>query len=199
MKVILMGPPGAGKGTLAQMMALKGYKHLSTGDMLRDEIKSGSELGKKIDDLISNGKYVDDELAISLVKNKLNGSVVLDGFPRTVKQAEMLSEIFSGKVVLLKVKEETVLNRLAERTVCSSCGYTGKGDVCGRCSSKMEKRKDDEAEIIKKRLKTYNETMVPVIAFYKSQGIVLEIDVDNLTEEQVLSAVEAYVCNYYVY
>lgn len=177
MRIIMLGPPGAGKGTQAvQLAENKAVPHISTGDIFRQAVSSGSELGKKVSAFLDEGKLVPDELVISMVKERLqaddcSNGFLLDGFPRTRQQAEALSESFGEmgitdvKVVELQVADEILIDRIKKR------GESGSG------------RSDDSVEVAERRLKEYWEKTAPVSEFYKGQGQLIEIDGVGAIEE----------------
>ncbi|MDO5036064.1 MAG: adenylate kinase [Porphyromonas sp.] len=183
LNLIVFGAPGSGKGTQGKALASHyGLEHISTGDLLRDEIRRGTDLGKQAEKLISGGHLVPDDLIISLLEEKLEGTptrkgIILDGFPRTVSQAKSLHQLLGNStddytvLVDLKVEEHELIRRLLER-----------GKVSGRS--------DDNEATIKERLKVYHSTTEPVIDYYKEKGNHLEIaaegDIDEITEKIVM-------------
>jgi adenylate kinase len=187
-----MGPPGAGKGTQARRLAEStGMKHLSTGDILRAEVAHGTELGLLAKGFMDKGDYVPDEHIIAMIQKYINDpdGVLLDGFPRTVVQAEALDETLekSGtpidKVVHLSVDVNELVKRLAGRAVCKGCQtpYNLESDppkesgVCDHCGGSVEVRVDDQPEAVKNRMKVYQELTAPVLDYYRSRGDVIEI------------------------
>ncbi|PZW01627.1 adenylate kinase [Metamycoplasma auris] len=194
--LIFMGPPGAGKGSISKLMVEKfGYFQLSTGDMFRQEIKNETELGKKIKDILDSGKYVDDSITNQLVESRLSNLVqsntpfILDGFPRTLDQAEFLEDlekkgIFIDKVILLNISNEQIIERLSKRRICPKCKTIYHLEVfpplenkyCKVCHTEVIKRVDDEEEVILKRLEMYYSQTACLIDFYKKKNIVLEIN-----------------------
>jgi adenylate kinase len=203
MNIILLGPPGAGKGTQAKLIASK-YKipHISTGDMFRETAASGSALGIKLQDFMSKGALVPDELVIEIVKNRLSKEdcakgFLLDGFPRTVVQAQNLDKILLEKktkidhVVSVSLSDDEVVKRLSSRRVCRVCGapfnvLTQKpkvDGVCDKCFGKVIQRSDDNPETIKQRLKVYNDQTTPLISYYKKTGVLFETDGSGTVEE----------------
>ncbi|HIF71273.1 MAG TPA: adenylate kinase [Dehalococcoidia bacterium] len=192
MRIVLMGPPGAGKGTQARRLAEStGMKHLSTGDILRAEVAHGTELGLLAKGFMDKGDYVPDEHIIAMIQKYINDpdGVLLDGFPRTVVQAEALDETLekSGtpidKVVHLSVDVNELVKRLAGRAVCKGCQtpYNLESDppkesgVCDHCGGSVEVRVDDQPEAVKNRMKVYQELTAPVLDYYRSRGDVIEI------------------------
>ncbi len=191
MNFIFLGPPGAGKGTLAKEVA-KAYKipHISTGDIFRENIKNGTELGKKAKAIIDSGGLVSDEITIALVKDRLSkddvkSGYILDGFPRTIVQAEAL-ETFAkiDSAVNFDIEDDGVLERLGGRVCCKDCGQMfhvkfnppktqGK---CDKCGGELYTRDDDKDEAIKHRLEVYRESTAPLIDFYKSKGNLVDVN-----------------------
>ena len=192
MRIVLMGPPGAGKGTQARRLAEStGMKHLSTGDMLRAEVAAGSELGLLAKDFMDRGDYVPDSNIIAMIQQYVSdpAGVLLDGFPRTLVQAESLDESLSAaglpidKVVHMSVDTDELVKRLSRRAVCSSCQtpYNMVSDapsndgVCDKCGSEVIVRDDDKPESVMNRMKVYEKLTAPVLNYYKSRGDVIEI------------------------
>lgn len=203
MNLILLGPPGAGKGTQAKMVAAK-YKlpHISTGDMFRETAQSGSELGKKLQSFMSAGKLVPDDVVIEVVKTRLSkpdtkNGFLLDGFPRTVPQAQALDRILAEKngkiddVVSLSVNGEEIVKRLSSRRVCAGCGASYNTitqppkveNVCDLCGGKVVQRADDTAETVRNRLRVYNEQTSPLIDYYAKKGVLRDVDGSRPVEE----------------
>jgi len=192
MKFILIGCPGAGKGTQAKKLS-KHYDiaHISTGDLLRDQIKRGTELGKKITEIMDKGGLVSDDIVAAILKERITEDdckkgYILDGYPRNVAQAEGLEAITGplDKVVCIDVDDAVILDRMTGRRSCPKCGemYHTKynppktDSICDRCGESLIQRKDDNEETVKNRLKVYHETTAPVIDFYDKKGIVCRID-----------------------
>ena len=192
MRIVLMGPPGAGKGTQARRLAEStGMKHLSTGDMLRSEVTTGSELGLLAKGFMDKGDLVPDSTIIAMIQGQLANpaGVLLDGFPRTVIQAESLDESLEvaglpiDKIVHMSVDTEELVRRLSSRAVCKSCQtpYNLVSDapsiegVCDKCGSDVIVRDDDKPEAVMNRMKVYEELTAPVLNYYKSRGDVIEI------------------------
>lgn len=193
--IILMGPPGAGKGTLAKLLIQLGMTHISTGDMFREEISNGTELGKLAASYINDGHLVPDEVTIKMLKNRLakpdcENGFLLDGFPRTIPQAEAL-EVMSKEinrpietVISLKCDEQELVKRISGRRVCKVCGtpyhvinMKPKVDgICDKCGGELYQRKDDNEEALKVRLQHYTADTAPLLDFYQSRGLLVEYD-----------------------
>jgi|SRR5690554_2165458 len=204
MDLLLFGPPGAGKGTQAKLLTEElNAPQIATGDMMRAERASGSDLGKRFDEFMSAGKLVPDELVIELIKKRLaeddaKRGAIFDGFPRTVAQAEALDELLASlgrkidRVVALDVPVEAIVERVVGRRVCLDCGQTyhvrynppPADGTCGSCrGSQVVQRKDDTEEVVKTRVKEYQAMTEPVLAHYEAQGVVRKIDGVGKLEE----------------
>ena len=184
MRLVLLGPPGAGKGTQAAILSEKlNVPHISTGDLLRAAVKAQSELGLQAKSYMDAGKLVPDQLVINLVKERLQADdaqagFILDGFPRNTAQAVTLdSELASldrnlDAALLVDVKPEVIVKRLSSRRTCRSCGYTAPAgvDVCPRCGGEMYQRYDDKPETIQKRLDVYQTQTAPLIEYYRGHS-----------------------------
>ena len=196
MKIIMLGAPGAGKGTQAKQIADKySIQHISTGDIFRANIKNGTELGKKAKQYMDQGALVPDELTCDLVMDRIQqddckNGFVLDGFPRTIPQAEALDAAL-GKInekmdyaIDVDVPDENIVNRMSGRRACLNCGATYHlisippkvEGICDRCGSEIVLREDDKPETVQKRLKVYHEQTQPLIDYYKNQGILKSVD-----------------------
>lgn len=197
MNIVLLGAPGAGKGTQAQkLVADYGVAHISTGDLLRNAVKAQSDLGKQAKSYMDAGQLVPDSLVIDLVKERLaepdaQKGWILDGFPRNTAQAEVLdSELAKMGValdgaLLVDVAFDVIVKRLSSRRTCRSCGYTAgpETEVCPRCGGEMYQRDDDKPETIQKRLDTYQSQTAPLIDYYEKQGKLLKVDGDRPVDE----------------
>ena len=186
MNLILLGAPGAGKGTQAEVIC----EHLhipavSTGNMIREALKNGTEMGLRAKTYREEGKLVPDEVVIGIIKDRLQqddckGGFILDGFPRTIPQAEALDKmgIVIDKVIDIEVPDEKIVERMSGRRVCESCGASyhllykkpEKEGVCGKCGGALVQRKDDHPDTVKERLKVYHEQTEPLKAYYEKQG-----------------------------
>lgn len=192
MNLILLGAPGAGKGTQAEIVCEKlNIPSISTGNILRAAMRDGTEMGKKAKSYVDSGALVPDDVIIGIVKERLaqpdcaNG-FVLDGVPRTVAQAEALEEmgVVIDKAVDIEVSDETIIGRLSGRRVCGACGASYhlaakppvKEGVCDRCGGALIVRKDDEPATIRDRLATYHELTEPLVEFYRARGKLVVVE-----------------------
>ncbi len=197
MNLILLGPPGAGKGTQCErLVSTFDLVQLSTGDMLRAEVKSGSELGQTAKKIMDAGELVPDDLIISMISGQIDqhsdaNGIILDGFPRTTAQAEALDEMFSEKsldmdhVIQLEVDEDAIVERISGRFSCAACGAgyhdtfsmpaeEGKCDKCG--STEFSRRSDDNPEAVRSRLAAYRDQTAPILPFYSDKGVLQSVD-----------------------
>ena len=216
MNIILLGPPGAGKGTQAKMIVDKrGIVQLSTGDMLRDAVKSGSALGQKAKALMEAGELVPDDLVIGIIDSRLDEpdcakGFILDGFPRTIAQAEALDDLLGKKnlalhaVIKMDVDEEALTRRISGRFSCASCGQgyhddfqkPAKDGICDKCgSTDFIRRKDDNAETVRSRLAVYHNQTAPILPYYEARGTLKSVDgmaaIDQVSAEidQILDSI----------
>lgn len=196
MKIIMLGAPGAGKGTQAAMIAEKySLPHISTGDIFRANIKNGTELGKEAKKYMDQGLLVPDELTVKILldrvaKDDCKNGYVLDGFPRTIPQAEVLDkalEELNDRIdfaIDVDVPDENIIKRMAGRRACPSCGATyhienippKKEGICDKCGEALVLRDDDKEETVKSRLRVYHEQTQPLIEFYTGKGILKTVD-----------------------
>jgi adenylate kinase len=191
MKLIFLGPPGAGKGTLAaRAVEILEVPHISTGAIFRSAIAAQSPLGLKVKAIIDAGKLVDDGTTIELVRERLaradaQSGYILDGFPRTILQAEALAAFSSvDRVINFDIPDGTVLERLGGRRVCRNCGVNyhivfnrpRKDTICDVCGGEVYTRDDDRAEAVQKRLEVYREQTAPLIDYYRERGILVDVD-----------------------
>ena len=197
MNIVLLGAPGAGKGTQAQKLVEEyGFAHISTGDLLRAAVKAQSELGKQAKSFMDAGKLVPDELVINLVKERLEDDdaqkgFILDGFPRNTAQAVTLDSELAAMdrtldaALLVSVESDVIVKRLSSRRTCRSCGYTAPAgvDVCPRCGGEMNQRDDDKPETIQHRLDVYQNQTAPLVEYYKGHSILREVDGDRPVDE----------------
>ena len=191
MKLVLLGAPGAGKGTQAVFLKDRhGLAHISTGDILRQNIKDGTPLGLEAKKFMDAGQLVPDEVVMNMMKAKLESlgkekGFMLDGFPRTVKQAEFLETITDlDAVVMFIVSDDDIVKRLMNRAVCRSCGAitTWEHDKCPSCGGELYRRADDNEETIRSRLKVFHEQTEALIEYYKARNLLLEVDATGMPE-----------------
>ncbi len=212
MRIILVGPPGAGKGTQAEKIVAKyGVAHISTGDILRANVKAGTELGKKAKSYMDAGGLVPDDVIVGMMRDRLAEDdcakgFLLDGFPRTVPQAQALTELLSQMgieldgVILLDVDDETVVERLCGRRMCRKCGKifhvtfnpSSKGGECDACGGELYQRDDDREDVIRQRLAVYHSQTAPLVDYYDEKGLLFKVDAARPGDE-VLSNIEAAV------
>lgn len=203
MRIVLLGPPGAGKGTQASAIVSKySIPHISTGDIFRENIKNGTELGKKAKEYMNKGLLVPDELVVSIVKDRLTkedckDGFLLDGFPRTVKQAEALDDELKAmnlkldKVINIEVGKEILIERAVGRRICKNCGATyhvkfsppKEENTCDKCGAELYQRDDDKVETVEKRIEVYTKQTQPLIDYYDKKGLLLNIDGTKSIEE----------------
>ncbi len=194
-RFILLGAPGVGKGTQAKKLSEHfGWPHISTGDMLREAMQKGTSLGKQVRAYVEKGDLVPDDLMVELVKDRLNNDdcrhgFLLDGFPRTVPQAEKLSTFLNDRgldldgVISIEISDEEIVNRITKRFVCVDCGFIVIGDDkmskdmnCPSCGGAVVKRQDDEPDTIRHRLNVYGESTRSLIQYYQNQNLYVRID-----------------------
>lgn len=198
MNFSLLGPPGSGKGTQASRLCerLK-IIHISTGDILREAVKNGTALGIQAQNFVHSGKLVPDDIIIGIVRERVSqedckSGVLLDGFPRTIPQAQMLDEIppepgkdfFLDRAIFFDINEEECVRRLANRRTCPTCGATFnpvthpslKADRCDRCGSPLQFRRDDHPDTVRERLKVYTKMTEPLIAYYEKTSRLVRVD-----------------------
>lgn len=211
MHILLMGPPGAGKGTQAAKLVEKfGIPHISTGDMFRAAVKEGTPLGKQAKECMDGGQLVPDSITIGIVKERLAKAdccqgFILDGFPRTIDQADALDRtlvelgIKLDRVINITVPDGELVRRMTGRRVCKSCGATWhvtfhppqNSDVCDKCGGMIHQRDDDKEETVVKRLTVYSAQTKPLIEYYQDKGLYTEIDgqqdIDDVFDDVVCS------------
>ena len=199
MKLIFFGPPGAGKGTQAALLAeTLGVPTISTGNIIREEIAAGTELGIEARQAINEGRLVDDAIVIGIVKTRLAkpdcaGGFIFDGFPRTIAQAEGLCGmgINVDKVIDIEVADDVLIRRMSGRRVCLKCGATyhldnnpsPAGDRCGRCGESLSVREDDREEVVRERLAVFHRQTEPLQAYYREKGILFPVNGDAGIDE----------------
>jgi adenylate kinase len=204
MRLVLVGPPGAGKGTQAQFLAAHySIPHISTGDIFRANLKAGTELGNQAKSFMDRGELVPDSVTNEMVKDRLTHAdavqgFLLDGFPRNVAQAEVLREILKEKqtplhaVLEFSLANEEIISRLSSRRTCRDCGAPSVGlDKCPSCGGDVYQREDDKAEVIARRLEVYAEQTEPIIAFYKNEGLLISINAVGNVEDITANAISA--------
>jgi adenylate kinase len=194
-KIIFIGPPGSGKGTQAKRLAAsREIPHISTGDMLREAVAEGTELGREAEPIMKSGALVSDELMVGIVRERLSKKdaergFILDGFPRTVVQAEKLEGIIGNgssplRVLQLLVPDDAIVRRITLRRTCVQCGAIyhlenrppAVDSVCDRCGAEVIARADDNEEAVRRRLDAFHRDTVPVAAYYKSKSILRDVD-----------------------
>ncbi|MBT8420736.1 MAG: adenylate kinase [Gammaproteobacteria bacterium] len=213
MRIILLGAPGAGKGTVAKMLTeLDGSVQISTGDILRGAVKNGTELGKKADSFMKAGDLVPDDLIMGIMEERLQeddckAGFLLDGFPRTIPQAEALKQLLSRigtdiqAAINIDVPRDVILDRLTTRRTCSNSECqeiynvktkpTKKEGICDKCGSPVIQRDDETTEAISKRLDTYNEKTAPLAGFYEKEGLLFTVDATS--SDAVVSGIKGRV------
>jgi len=208
-QIILLGAPGSGKGTQAAKIVELGYNHVSTGDLLRAEIKKASNLGKKIQDLIGNGQLVDDQTVLDLLQANINlakGEYIFDGFPRTEVQATMLDKQIIKKAkavaIYLDVSLDELVSRIVNRRTCGGCNEIynlinkppKKEGVCDLCGKGLVHRKDDNKETVQNRMDVFKEQIDPILSYYETKGILKKVDASinpDTTFKQIRKIVES--------
>ena len=193
MKLILLGPPGSGKGTISERLA-KEYSlfHLSPGELLREEVKKGTTLGKEIKKFIENGDLVPNQFVVELVRLEIDGhkSYILDGFPRTIDQAQAIKDLPLDAVIFLDITEKEVITRFAGRRMClHNHGYhltvlpPKKAGICDLDGLPLLKRKDDEPKVIKERFRIYNKETAPLVEYYRKKKLLKKVNASLAPEE----------------
>lgn len=210
MKIIMLGPPGSGKGTYSsRISSIFKIPQISTGDMIRAEIKSQTETGKKIQEIVNAGRLAPDEIVMGLMKKRMlekdcRNGFILDGFPRTLGQAEELNKIVKVDVVLnLVLPEDILIRKITARRVCEKCGdnynvadineqgitmppmLPKKEGICDKCTGKLIQRKDDTVEVIKERLSVYRKQTEPLIKYYREKGLIKDVRITASPEIMV--------------
>lgn len=218
MYIVMLGKPGSGKGTVGKMLSEQlGIVHISSGELFRSYIKKAGEIGKEIDSYVSQGNLVPDDLAIKLVEKRLleidcKDGVILDGFPRTVTQAEALDKFLKlhgckiNIAIELELSDEDIIERIVNRRVCSNVDCREvynlefkkpkQEGICDLCGHKLMQREDDKIETVEKRLKTYHETSEKLVDYYKAQDLLYAVKLNlnsGKTSEDVVKEVEKYL------
>ena len=201
--IIFLGPPGAGKGTQAKKLEYEfGIKHISTGDLLRSEIRNNTELGRKVKEIMKAGKLVSDEIVLEIIKDYMSDDLILngfsfDGFPRTVNQAVMLDKIVKklnfniDVVIYVEIGEKTAIERISNRRMCSKCGAVYHliynppkvDNVCDICGGSLYQRDDDKEEVIKDRYEVYMKQTFPLVKYYSDNELLVNIDGTKVQDE----------------
>lgn len=203
MRIVLLGAPGSGKGTQsARLREALGVPQISTGDILRKALAEGSELGRQAESFMQSGRLVPDDVILGMVRERLSapdasGGFILDGFPRTIPQAQGLETILAergtelDRVILIDVSTESILVRMTSRRVCGSCGSVfnlitqppAQDGICDRCGSKLLQREDDREETVRRRLAVYAAETAPLIDYYQGAGLLLQVQGDASVDE----------------
>ena len=204
MRLVLVGPPGAGKGTQAQFLAAHySIPHISTGDIFRANLKAETPLGLQAKGFMDNGELVPDSVTNEMVKDRLThddvaNGFLLDGFPRNVAQAEVLRAILAEKktpldaVLEFSLANEEIVARLSSRRTCKECGQPSVGvDKCPQCGGDVYQREDDKAEVIARRLEVYQEQTAPIISFYRNEGLLITVGPLGSVEDITAHAISA--------
>ncbi len=210
MIIVMLGAPGSGKGTVAKLLTdTLNIEHISTGDMFREEIKSGSKLGKELENYMSDGKLVPDDVVIKILDERLSrptaqNGVVLDGFPRTKIQAEHLKQLLEKRnkkvdvAIQLNIPDEDIIYRTVKRRICSNkdCGAIynlefnkpKQDGICDVCGSELYRREDDNEETVKRRIDTYHKRSEPIIKYFEEEGILYTVNLraqDQVTKQDI--------------
>jgi adenylate kinase len=204
MRLVLVGPPGAGKGTQAQFLAAHySIPHISTGDIFRANLKAGTPLGLQAKGFMDKGELVPDSVTNEMVKDRLThddvaNGFLLDGFPRNVAQAEVLRAILAEKktplhaVLEFSLANEEIVARLSSRRTCKECGQPSVGqDKCPQCGGDVYQREDDKAEVIARRLEVYQEQTAPIVSFYRNEGLLITVGALGSVEDITAHAISA--------
>ncbi|QBG47769.1 adenylate kinase [Verrucomicrobia bacterium S94] len=199
--LILLGPPGAGKGTVAEVLVGQGYKHISTGQLLREQIARKTALGIEAEKVMAQGRFVSDEVVVGMIRSLLEEAdssqkFLFDGFPRTLTQARSLDSLLEEvggtleRVILLNCPDDVIVRRLSGRRTCAKCGSVyhiefnppSRGDQCDVEGCELIQRPDDREETVRERLKVYEEQTAPLINYYEAMGLVQDVDANQSIE-----------------
>ena len=204
MRLVLVGPPGAGKGTQAQFLAAHfSIPHIATGDIFRANLKAGTELGNQAREFMDRGELVPDSITNNMVASRLEepdalNGFLLDGWPRNVAQAEVLRAMMIEKktplnaVLEFSLADEEIISRLSSRRTCRDCGAPSVGvDKCPTCGGEVYQREDDKAEVIARRLEVYAEQTAPIISFYRNEGLLISVSASGSVQDITASAISA--------
>jgi adenylate kinase len=209
LNLIMLGPPGAGKGTQAERFAkLKGIPKISTGDMLREAVKAGTEIGLRAKAIMDRGELVNDEVMVKIVQDRLNrddarSGFILDGFPRTVAQARALDGVMTGRapliVIDIVVPTAELVRRLSSRLICANCGRNADpSDAqapvtmrCATCGGPLQQRADDSEEVVRERLKVYEKNTAPLVKYYRDRPTFRAVDGTESPDDVAAALLEA--------
>ena len=204
MRLVLVGPPGAGKGTQAQFLAAHySIPHIATGDIFRSNLKAGTPLGIQAKSFMDRGELVPDSVTNGMVKTRLlqddlGNGFLLDGFPRNVLQAEVLRANLAEKltpltaVLELSIDDDEIITRLSSRRTCKDCGLpTVNNEKCPHCGGDVYQREDDKVEVISRRLEVYKDQTAPIISFYRNEGLLITVSASGNVEEITMRAISA--------
>jgi len=201
MRLLLVGPPGAGKGTQAQFLAAHySIPHISTGDIFRANLKAGTDIGNQARVYMDRGELVPDDVTNEMVRLRLEESdaskgFLLDGWPRNIAQAQYFDGILSAKnismdaVLEMQISDAQIITRLSSRRTCRDCGKPSQGEKCGACGGELYQREDDKEEVIANRLKVYADQTAPIIAFYRDKGLLLTTPATGSVEDITAQAI----------
>ena len=201
MRLLLVGPPGAGKGTQAQFLAAHySIPHISTGDIFRANLKAGTDIGNQARVYMDRGELVPDDVTNEMVRLRLEESdaskgFLLDGWPRNIAQAQYFDGILSAKnismdaVLEMQISDAQIITRLSSRRTCRDCGKPSQGEKCGACGGELYQREDDKEDVIANRLKVYADQTAPIIAFYRDKGLLLTTPATGSVEDITAQAI----------
>ena len=205
MNIVLLGPPGIGKGTVAVKLSKKlSIPHIATGDMLRENVAEKTRLGLKAKSFMDKGLLVPDNIVIEMIKERMKkadckNGFILDGFPRTINQAEEIKDTKIDKVVNMQASDGVIVERLSRRRVCRKCDFIyhldfikpNREGFCDKCSGQLYQREDDKPKAIKERLKVYKEKTEPLINYYQEKGIIADVDGSGTPDDEFKAVLKA--------